>query len=279
MVLLVFFSFSFSPFPENNSKVLVNEDYSEDSLDTKWLRSFSRLTKRNLRDLNFVITGIQDQQDSTWKVAASTGPNETIIVDGEKRGATEVVVLLATQWTAREPRWAASIEIVKQRQKVWLETTRVQDFSLLLERYWFSSLLISFARYHSFVSKKATRERERALLTFRNISLVFYSPPFIEHQVLVITTYIEGNSIFVLGPAETKFMSGEIYQPLKRNISLKRFHCFAFFLEPLSQAPTFEILSPVSPEWIFLRIFSSKVSRFNDAILCKREYSNIIIIL
>lgn len=65
MVLLIFFSFSFSPFPENNSKVLVNEDYSEDSLDTKWLRSFSRLTKRNLRDLNFVITGIQDQQDST----------------------------------------------------------------------------------------------------------------------------------------------------------------------------------------------------------------------
>lgn len=178
MVLLVFFSFSFSPFPENNSKVLVNEDYSEDSLDTKWLRSFSRLTKRNLRDLNFVITGIQDQQDSTWKVAASTGPNETIIVDGEKRGATEVVVLLATQWTAREPRWAAaSIEIVKQRQKVWLETTRVQDFSLLLERYWFSSLLISFARYHSFVSKKATRERERALLTFRNISLVSIRHP------------------------------------------------------------------------------------------------------
>lgn len=127
--------------------------------------------------------------------------------------------------------------------------------------------------------KSYERERERALLTFRNISLVFYSPPFIEHQVSVITTYIEGNSIFVLGPAETKFMGGEIYQPLKRNISLKRFHCFAFFLEPLSRAPTFEILSPVSPEWIFLRIFSSKVSRFNDAILCKREYSNIIIIL
>lgn len=279
-MLLIFFSFSFSPFPENNSKVLVNEDYSEDSLDTKWLRSFSRLTKRNLRDLNFVITGIQDQQDSTWKVAASTGPNETIIVDGEKRGATEVVVLLATQWTAREPRWAAaSIEIVKQRQKVWLETTRVQDFSLLLERYWFSSLLISFARY-SFVSKKATRERERESSSYLSKYLsCIYSPPFIEHQVSVITTYIEGNSIFVLGPAETKFMGGEIYQPLKRNISLKRFHCFAFFLEPLSRAPTFEILSPVSPEWIFLRIFSSKVSRFNDAILCKREYSNIIIIL
>lgn len=178
-MLLVFFSFSFSPFPENNSKVLVNEDYSEDSLDTKWLRSFSRLTKRNLRDLNFVITGIQDQQDSTWKVAASTGPNETIIVDGEKRGATEVVVLLATQWTAREPRWAAaSIEIVKQRQKVWLETTRVQDFSLLLERYWFSSLLISFARYHSFVSKKATRERERELFLPFEISLLYLFATF-----------------------------------------------------------------------------------------------------
>ena len=81
-----------------------------------------------------------------------------------------------------------------------------------------------------FCFEKASRERERErALTFRNISLV-YSLPFIEHQALVITTYIEGNSIFVLGPAETKFMGGEIYQPLKRNISLKRFHCFAFFL-------------------------------------------------
>lgn len=126
--------------------------------------------------------------------------------------------------------------------------------------------------------KSYERKRESSSYLSKYLSCI-YSPPFIEHQVSVITTYIEGNSIFVLGPAETKFMGGEIYQPLKRNISLKRFHCFAFFLEPLSRAPTFEILSPVSPEWIFLRIFSSKVSRFNDAILCKREYSNIIIIL
>lgn len=99
-------------------------------------------------------------------------------------------------------------------------------------------LLISFSRYHSYfgkateTEKQREREKEKAReLIFRNISLV-YSPPFIEHQVLAITTYIEGNSIFVLGLAETKFMGGEIYQPLKRNISLKRFHCFAFFLEP-----------------------------------------------
>lgn len=123
-------------------------------------------------------------------------------------------------------------------------------FSPLLECYWLSSLLISFALLPLFCFGKASRERERELFLPFEISLlsILVSTLYRTQQILVITTYIEGNSIFVLGPAETKFMAGKIYQQLKRNISLKRFHCFAFFLEPPS-LPLFKYslsLSPVS---------------------------------
>lgn len=145
--IVILLLFSFFLFLENNSKVLVNEDHGVYEV----VRSFSRLTKRNLRDLNFDIT-VSKITDSTWKVLPSSYSNETIIVD-EKRGATEV--LNEPRGNLDEPHPSRSLN--KNKKKCDWKPLASKIFAFV--RMLLALLLISFSRYHSYFGK-ATEKLE-----------------------------------------------------------------------------------------------------------------------